>query len=403
VSSLSKRGIPKHSQGKLSSSKARGRLILKEPLSDEEAAAWIRANPRPEFAAALQEARRIFALPGPIAMPDVAGDEIPLSSLANLLATLAPSPEIWLPRTGVGHTRNFFTIHKSGVTRTTGSAVFDTFAAVDKTQPVLFAWPTLDLSSEQDVDLRLLLARLGYFGRAESWCLAELCDGIPADAIQGRTHWRCICWEDASAEARDPLGREHRDFTLERRLAPLPFDGNRGSTVTFPVEARRLLPSLVARRRPKPGEDNLQRFTVGLEHEADGFLLLRCLPRQSGEDMKDGLERPVGTRWVHYAVPREVYNLPPRPPRRTNPIREEVHVVRYVLNTATTQRPVLPQLTDALLIGERFRRALMSRHQVHSENFSGKTASGQRLEGHQHGFFLPEDEDLDGLIDHVTA
>lgn len=401
--SLSKRGVPAEVRGKLSLSKARGRLTLKEPLSDDEAAAWNRANSSPEFAAALDELRRIIALPDRVARVDVAGDGISLSRLACVLTALVSPPEIWLPRTSVGHTRHFFTIHDSGVTKTTGSAVFDTFAVVDKAQASLFVWPSLDLSSEQETDLRLLLARLGYFGRAESWCSAKLCDGIWADVVEGRTHWRCICWDDASAEGRRSLGREHRDFTLERRLASLSVEENGASSPTLPLEARRLLRALAERRRPRLSEDELQRSTSAMAREPAGFLLLRCLLRESGEDMKDGLERPVGTRWVHYAVPREIYNLPPRAPRRATPVREEVHVVRYVLNTATTQRPVLPRLTDALLVGEQFRRALMARHQAPSENFSGKSASGQRLEGHQHTFFLPEDEDLDGFIDHVTV
>lgn len=393
VSSLSKSGVLEHTRGKLSSSKARAVLTLKEQLSDAEAEAWVRANPSPAFRAALDEVRRIASLPDPVALPDTDGDELPVSRLADLLTALAASPEIWLPTTSVGHTRHFFTIHEGGVTRTTGSAVFDTFAVVGRTAPILFCWPSLDLSRapQQQGDLRLLFSRLSYFGRAESWCEAELCDGIRTDASEKRTHWRSLCWEDASPEARRVLGREHRDFTLERKLAPLPLEDH-----SLRNEAASLAPKLCA----KPKRDTL---AAALRTEGDGKTLLRCLLRESGQDMKDGLERPIGSRWVHYAVPRAIFDLPPRSPRKPSPICEEVHVVRYALNTATTHRPVLPRLTDALLIGDQFRRALMARHQVPSENFSGKTASGQRLQGHQHAFFLPGDEDLDGFIDHLTV
>lgn len=392
----SKRGVPKDARGKLSFSRPRALLTLKEPLSDAEAAAWIAANPSAEFAAALNELRRIVSLPDPVALRDIGGDEILLSRLASLLAALAAPPEIWLPRTSIGHTRHFFTIHEGGVTKTTGSAVFDTFAVVERTQPLFLVWPRPDLSWQQEADLRLLLARLPYFGRAESWCLAELCDRV-VPGFDCRTHWRCVCWEDASEDDRRSLGREHRDFTLERRLAASPLDED-GAAASLRAEARRLFRSAVKLRN-----EALQRFTMSLARESDDLLLLRCLLRESGEDMKDGFERPIGTRWVHYAVPREIFNLPPRPQRRTAPIREEVHVVRYVLNTATVHRPVLPRLTDALLIGEKFRAALMSIHGTPSESFSGKDANGNRLSGHQHAFFLPEDEDEDGFIDHVTV
>lgn len=392
----SKRGVPSDAKRKLSFSRPRARLTLKEPLSDAEAAAGTAANPCAEFGAALNELRRSISLPDPVALPDVGGDEIPLSRLACLLAALAAPPEIWLPRTSMGHTRHFFTIHEGGVTKTTGSAVFDTFAVIEKTQPVFFVWPRADLSAQQEADLRLLLARLPYFGRAESWCLAELCHRL-LPGCDCRTHWRCICWEDTSEDDRRSLGREHRDFTLERRLAALPLEQD-GENASLRAEARRLLRSAV-----KLHGQALQRFTASLERESDAHLLLRCLLRESGEDMKDGLERPIGTRWVHYAVPREIFNLPPRPPQRTASIREQVNVVRYVLNTATVHRPVLPRLTDALLVGEKFRAALMSLHEARSENFSGKDPRGNRLDGHRHAFFLPEDEDEDGFIDHVTV
>src|SRR3990172_1100943 len=50
---LSKRGVPPGARGKLSFSKARQRLRLEEPLTDDEAAAWTRAGASLVFAAAL--------------------------------------------------------------------------------------------------------------------------------------------------------------------------------------------------------------------------------------------------------------------------------------------------------------------------------------------------------------
>src|SRR5690606_2526497 len=90
------------------------------------------------------------------------------------------------------------------------------------------------------------------------------------------------------------------------------------------------------------------------------LMLVRCLLRESGQDIKDGLERPIGTRWIHYAVPRAVYDVPrPRPqprPRRT----DSVDLVRYALNTATVGRAVLPAVTDTLLVADKLRNAVMA-------------------------------------------
>ena len=38
-----------------------------------------------------------------------------------------------------------------------------------------------------------------------------------------------------------------------------------------------------------------------------------------------------------------------------------------------------------------------------SPKLSGKDASGKPLEGHQHAFYLPTDEDGDGQLDHLTV
>src|ERR1039458_1459686 len=142
-------------------------------------------------------------------------DEIPLSRLARLIAVLSATPSIWLPRTSGGHTRQYFPIHDAGMVKNTGSAVFDTFATVAKNQPVLFDWPDVCLDSQQELDLKLVLNRMTYFGRAESWSRAQVhvgafgeIDDIVIDGIN-KTHWRCVCIEDQGKGD----GVEYRDYT----------------------------------------------------------------------------------------------------------------------------------------------------------------------------------------------
>lgn len=327
-------------------------------------------------------------------------DDIPLSRLAALLACLAPVPEIWLPRTSGGHTRQFFPIHESGMVKNSGSAVFDTFAVVDKHQPIFFCWPnvTLDPEDQGVKDLNHVLRRMTYFGRAESWCEAQLHTVLP-DALEGvvlgKTHWRCVCIEDGGK----PDGQEHRDYTLERKLAALPLadSGEDG----LAAEAQRLLPrtNKLNPNRPKEPSD----FEALLKKEASDRLLLRCLLRESGQDMKDGLERPIGSRWVHYAVPRTIYDPPRLTPRRPPPRKETVHVVHYALNTASVHRPVLPPLTDTLLVADKFRSAVLALHREKSRNLSGHDESGKPCLDHDHAYWWPADDDNDGFIDHVTV
>lgn len=327
-------------------------------------------------------------------------DDIPISRLAALLLSLAPTPEIWLPATSGGHTRQFFPIHEGGIVKNSGSAVFDTFAVVSKDQPILFHWPTIDweVQDARLLDLRRLLAHLTYFGRAESWCQAEILTGSPtgmSDVRLGETHWRCVCIEDHGK----PAGREHHDYTLERKLAPLPFSGENVPTLPSEFFTLFLRTKGISASRPKKPED----FSLLIQNESADNMLLRCLLRESGQDMKDGLERPIGSRWVHYAVPRALYQHP-RPVRtRPAPRAECVQVVRYALNTASIHRPVLPALTDTLLVADKFRSAAMALHGDPSRNLSGHEPDGTPCAEHDHAFYWPADEDNDGFIDHVTV
>lgn len=394
VVSLSKRGRSKEDLSKLSFSKAKQTLTLKEPLTDEEADAFKRVNPSPEFASVLDQLRVVLATPVPIAMGDSQNDEIPLSRLAALLCELARTPEIWLPKTSGGHTRQFFPIHESGIVKNSGSAVFDTFAVVHKDQPILFYWSDIALEDQQLSDLKCILRHTTYFGRAESWCDAGV-RTQSSEQIQGverdKTHWPCICMDDGGK----PMGQEHRDYTLARKLASLPVGADDEGSLSH--EANRLLPRTQKSNpnRPKLNDD----FMALLQREPARTLLLRCLLRESGQDMKDGLERPIGSRWVHYAVPRAIYDLPRpkivRPKRR----EETVDVVRYALNTASVHRPVLPPLTDTLLVADKFRSAVLALHREPSARLSGHKEHIRD----EHAFFWPTDEDNDGFIDHVTV
>lgn len=397
VSSLKKRGVPDEAKGKLSLARS-GILTLKAQMTDAEADAWKAANPGEAFATALDQLRQMATSPDPVAMGDVNSDEIPLSRLAGLLHALLPTPSIWLPKTAGGHTRQYFPIHKGGTVKNTGSAVFDTFATVGKDQPLLFHWADSSLSELQFADLQLLLGRMTYFGRAESWCRAEAYACPPAnitadgmsEIVPGTTHWECRCIEDHGK----PAGKEYRDYLLERRLAPV-------------TALKEEVPELLPRTNPSEGRtrDQAKRDKLKslLETESPDKLLLRCLLRESGQDIKDGLERPIGARWVHYAVPRAVYAVPrPKsPPRRRR--GETVDLVRYALNTATVGRAVLPSVTDTLLVADKFRSAVMRLCGDPGRSVSGHEADGSPCKGHQHAFWWPLDEDNDSFIDHVIV
>ena len=306
--------------------------------------------------------------------------------------------------------------------RNSGSAVFDTFASIRKNTPIVFGWPD-PLDRPDTDDLAQILRRMTYFGRAESWCEANVSTLLPPELRKGETHWRCLCIDEDSSK---PDGREYAAYALERRLAPLlPLDSGLRAQVAA------LLPSLpksgfqvwelASQRMPgQPGgswrkakPQELSSFMDRLAGESENCSLLRCLLRASGDDMNDGLERPLGTRWVHYAVPRAIYQLPRSKPVHLKPSESKVTLIRFTLNTATVNRPVLPQLTDTLLVADKLRAAALAWHnhiapefledQLHPRNLCGREADNSRVNSNDHAFFWPTDEDNDGLIDHVSV
>jgi hypothetical protein len=441
----------------------------------------------------------LTSLPEPLdeSITDTADDPLPVSRLADILAMLTASPKIWLPRTGGGHTRQFLPKEF----KSTGSAVFDTFATVSKETPIVFEWPEADVTTgdARFIDLQTLLRRLTYFGRAESWCDATAHTERPPELKPDVSHWCCLALETGVK----PNGREHVDYTLEQKLTPcsgpsLPeeatslltrlkrADANENSVEidnqnllgSFPLNS--FVGRLVVRPAPTkkrnagadPSEDSTTSkaeskrcllIAIGpwtenerdallkrpdLEGEATkaakkalsdvlkkrvaattqsltwreelkrnsestgGLLLLRCLLRSSGEDIKDGLERPIGSRWIHYAIPRAIHRLPqdrvaPHP-KRAEPL---ITLARFALNTATVNRPVLPLLADTLLFADKFRAAALAWHghlksSEHPRNLCGRErndTSERRIEGHNHAFFWPTDEDNDGFIDHMLV
>ena len=121
-----------------------------------------------------------------------------------------------------------------------------------------------------------------------------------------------------------------------------------------------------------------------------------------------------GAKWVNYTRPLETpaMSLKPKPTDRAQPT-----IARFLLDG-----PVLPLLTDTILVAEVFRHELLKRFQRHryrqeygrvdkpykekfrSEVLSGKDVAGVFLREHRHAFYLPTAEGQDPRwITHVTV
>ena len=97
----------------------------------------------------------------------------------------------------------------------------------------------------------------------------------------------------------------------------------------------------------------------------------------------------------------------------------ESRPLQFSLARFALDGPDLPLVTETLPLAEEFRRSLLSKCKYLARQrdpsladadiwplspaFWGKDEHAQPRTGHQHAFFLPADEDNDGLVDHVTV
>lgn len=295
--------------------------------------------------------------------PDRSGMNQLLNKLANQLPSYA------LPEHTAAHTRHYMPIWKEGKATTT--KVFDTFyalpgGALSSEAEIQVVWPDLELSQPEQQLLQQLCQQISYLGRAESWVEIRLVA------------------ESKSCNAK-PLKDEEVNPSAERIkvLAPLTVEGLQGFQAALAV-----LP------KPKKGKTKWKAPADVLEAlELD----IANLHGQSWNGIP-------GTRWVAYEVEQAKRQSP-----KSQPYQLQIPTfARFALSSN-----VLPKLTEAVSLGERFRQALMAK----SRNVDGQAdpifagrkpdeldeeGKAKPAEGHLHAWYLPE-RNLKGEIDHVVV
>lgn len=315
----------------------------------------------------------------------LAPGSFPEEHLEELLAALADEAPVYeLPRAVHAHSRHYMPIRKGRSATTT--LVFDAFARVDVEAELVMAWPGLDLPARLFPLLDVLLARLGYLGRAESWVEARRLDNWAGTA-------NCVMAgsngseTDALTEAPDEP-RELVDLLLPR------------SPSDYAAFREHLLEGLAARGL-KPSERRKVERTLPRDW-------LQALETETSELQRAGWSRPPAARVQNYLRPEralqpraELVPPPAGPDRRPTTARFAVY-----------GRP-LPRLEDAVKIGECLRNALTKRASVTQGGDPAPpvlTGHGPSGDDHRHAFYLPEDfggfdaeARGDGLIDHLLV
>lgn len=309
--------------------------------------------------------------------------DVPEADVRELINCLSPLPSFELPAASQSHLRHYMPPVKGNRTK-----VFDTFIVVDPEAVVRVIWPDVELDDSQRELLNCLLQAMTYFGRAESWVIAELSPDTTHDAT--------VTSLEVGESA--PAGKD-----LVRTLVAEPPDTvTAWADRTQKSHTERSLQVEIEKARAKGKPTDKVKLSRKDQQAIDAGIpesLFDALHAETADLRSAGWNQPPGSRWVHYVRPTSAFL--PRPPSDdfTSHRPAKPTLARYAI-----AGPVLPRLTDALRIGERGRHFLMGCSKRVEESgtagvvFSGKNPDGSPLdECHQHAHYLCESRE-DGRI-----
>ena len=315
-------------------------------------------------------------------------------SLADLIDALAAQLPVYsLPEAVHAHTRHYM----PAPVKTT--LVFDAFARFDPQEPLIVGWPGAALSGEPRAHLEHLAGRFGYLGRAESWVEAEVIDWDGKDANAQPLH----DGDKAGPSAADPRPRL---APLYAPLSPGDYDERREHLIAEERARRRAGWTKKAQATDKAIEKDMEDFLATLPER------LACALAVDTSDLHAvGWSHPPATRRVLYVAPEPATAWRGEHLRQATQKRPDpTTVARFVL----AGRP-RPRIEDTVRIAEIMRLAAMAkfgwtiidgkRRPNAPSVISGYGDDGKPLRdnGHAHAFWLPEDGDGDGEIDHMVV
>ncbi len=287
------------------------------------------------------------------------GDDAGVEKLMpGVIAKLLDPPVFRLPPTSLGHTRHYMPLKRQDTTM-----VFDAFVSLSQSQPVVMSWPEVVLDETEQSVLQKVLSHVSYFGRSESWCSAGIvpspsnheinCRPIaPADgSVTGE-------WETVRVLCADPNSALQNEHTPKKIV--------------------------------KSGKGKTARKDECPIYDPDWHLCMETLVLHERR-----WSDPPGSNWVDYMRHRDCFAGDSS--ARTTHTRV-FPVPKYVAARFVVDGRVLPLVTETVYVAEIARQVLQGIYGKRFDNssspaFSGKEVNGARLEGHQHAFFLPSDED----------
>lgn len=298
--------------------------------------------------------------------PEAHPDEV-LTALIHKLS--GDRPRYRLPDATLAHSRHYMPV-RSG-SRETTRLVFDSFLRIRTEDELLVSWPHTVLANEERALLSHLLDRMGYLGRAEAWVECRLLDewteaptSMPASEASADAH---ASWEFVDVVA--PMNETRYVAWRDERISDLGLE------------------------RPRRRAEKRLRATLPER-------LVDALRMDTSDSRHAGWSRAPGMETVTYVRPESCFAVDRSPRTPTRSMDRSLTTVRLAL----LGKP-LPRIEDAVKIGEIVRAAAMH----HADRLPGSDGVPAVLSGHDlsedachdHAFYLPEDADRDGHIEHV--
>ena len=316
--------------------------------------------------------------------------------LAGLIDALAEDlPVFCLPKGAIhAHTRHYMPTRKGKTT-----LVFDAFLHLSKGAEVVAMWQNVSLESDSLDLARDLASGMGYLGRAESWT-------------------ECRVVTEAAEEPN--CGPAELDFPGESLRVLVPR-----SVQSYRVERERLREQEAERiRASSKKEFTAQALSGKVDRSFRASGGVDTLPPRLLDALSVDTADLQNRRWNQPPAACEV--LYARSPD-TSPGVVSRSIGRHRTADALTDLPTvarylvagrpLPRIENAVKIGEVMRAAAMSKFGWRTDDQTGKRSplapwqiSGRggenepvRDPSHPHAFWLPEDADDDGWIDHLSV
>ncbi len=272
---------------------------------------------------------------------------------------------------------------------------FDAFVRLPRRSEIVAAWPEAALDAERFALAVDLAAGIGYLGRAESWTECEALSEWNGKA-------NCGPFESGVLRRSDTPPRTRFALKICRQSARLIADAKERICAA-------------SRRPPTPKKIETEVAKVfrskGSRMDTLPARFVDALMLDTADYQDRGWPRPPAAREPDVApgvVPRRSFTADAgRAPSQNLPT-----VARFVL----AGRP-RPRVEDTIRIGELMRLAALSQFGWRHDEATGRKfpkapwqISGRGPDGtplkhpsHAHAFWLPEDADSDGLIDHVSV